>query len=144
MSLHEQHIIFKSTEQVYGLNIAHVQEIIKMKEICETPNSNRQYLKGVINVRGIIIPVISLSQRFHRIQKETTNASRIIITKTNEQFVGIIVDEIVKVESLEIHPLPETVHEEIKETCVGMSYMGDLIIPILQLTSILQIGSEKN
>lgn len=141
--LEAQHIVFKVQEQIYGLNIAHIQEIIKMKDICETPNSTRPYLKGVINVRGIIIPVISMSERLALDQKEETFATRIIITEADDQFVGIIVDEIVNVEAIQTGPIPETVREEVRSICNGMGYLGDKIIPILQLSNVLEVGSEK-
>lgn len=142
MSSQEQHVIFRSIDEMYALNIKHIQEIIKMKEICEIPNSARSYIKGVINVRGIIIPVISLSERFGNTQPPETRTTRIIITKVQEQFIGIIVDEIIKVEFLSIEPLPETVNEEIKTCSLGFGYMGNKIIPILELLNVLEIGSE--
>lgn len=142
MTTLEQHIVFRVLDEVYALNIMHIQEIIKMKEICETPNSSRAYLKGVINVRGNIIPVISLSERFGYTQSVPTRTSRIIITKIQEQFVGIIVDEIVKVEKLENQALPETVSEKIRTTSEGISYIGNTIIPVLDIHHVLEIGSE--
>ena len=143
MTTLEQHIVFRVKDEVYALNIMHIQEIIKMKEICETPNSSRNYLKGVINVRGNIIPVISLSERFGYVQQEPSRTTRIIITKVQDQFVGIIVDEIIKVEKLENNPLPETVNEKIRATSKAISYMGNTIIPVLDIHHVLEIGSEN-
>ena len=143
MTTLEQHVVFRVIDEVYALNIMHIQEIIKMKEIFETPNSSRNYLKGVINVRGNIIPVISLSERFGYVQPAPTRSSRIIITKVQELFVGIIVDEIEKVENLECKPLPDTVNEKIRATSQAISYMGNKIIPVIDVYQVLEIGGEN-
>lgn len=144
MSINEQHIVFRSMNEIYALNVKDIQEIIKMKEICETPNCFRDYVKGVINVRGNIIPVISFSERFKKEQKKETRATRIIIMNANDSLVGIIVDEIIKVENLEIESMPETVNEELRFCSKGVSYLDNKIIPILDINSVLEMDGEIN
>lgn len=143
MSNQSQHVIFRLEEDVYALNIHHIQEIINMKDICETPKSQRPYLKGVINVRGNIIPVISLRERFQGETSPITRTTRIVITEIAEQNIGIIVDEIIKAELLDIEPLPETFSAKLKTFAEGVSYMGETIVPVLKLPAILEMGGNE-
>ena len=140
----KQAVIFKVGDETCALEITEIQEIIEMKEICVIPNSNRKYLKGVINVRGIIIPVISLSERLGKEQLPYTKKARILNVITNDGLIGIIVDELEKVEKLKYEKMPVTIEERLQNTCGYIAYLKEKIIPIIDLGKILNIGGEKN
>lgn len=89
-------VVFKIGTEYYGIYISQVQEIIKMQDITGVPDI-KEYIMGVINLRGKIVPVISLRRRLDIGEDNCTKKTRIIIVDTNDFEVGLIVDEISKV-----------------------------------------------
>jgi purine-binding chemotaxis protein CheW len=105
-----KYLTFKLGEEEYGLEILKVQEIIKMMEITHVPRLPA-FIKGVINLRGKVIPVIDLRLKFEMQEKEETDKTCIIVVQVGEDMVttGIIVDEVSEVldiEGQEIEPAP--------------------------------------
>lgn len=89
-------IIFKLGREEYGMDILRVQEIKRMMSITRVP-STPAFIKGVINLRGSVLPVMDLRTRLELDEDELTEASRIIVVLVNDGIVGFIVDEVVEV-----------------------------------------------
>ena len=87
---------FKSGNEYFGLKIEYVNEIIVHQEITEIPESD-DYIKGLINLRGKIIPVIDVRIRFKQEPIEYTDRTCIIIVNVNDIVVGLIVEKIAEV-----------------------------------------------
>ena len=92
-------IIFKLGREEYGMEILKVQEIKRMMSITRVP-STPAFIKGVINLRGSVLPVIDLRTRLGLAEAELTEAARIIVVLVNEGVVGFIVDEVVEVTTI--------------------------------------------
>lgn len=92
-------IIFKLGREEYGMEILKVQEIKRMMSITRVP-STPAFIKGVINLRGSVLPVIDLRTRLGLYEAELTEAARIIVVLVNEGVVGFIVDEVVEVTTI--------------------------------------------
>ncbi|NMC33230.1 MAG: chemotaxis protein CheW [Veillonellaceae bacterium] len=92
-------IIFKLGREEYGMDILRVQEIKRMMGITRVP-STPTFIKGVINLRGSVLPVIDLRTRLGLPENELTEAARIIVVLVNEGIVGFIVDEVVEVTTI--------------------------------------------
>ncbi|MHC1758600.1 MAG: chemotaxis protein CheW [Negativicutes bacterium] len=92
-------IIFKLGREEYGMEILKVQEIKRMMSITRVP-STPAFIKGVINLRGSVLPVIDLRTRLGLYEAELTKAARIIVVLVNEGVVGFIVDEVVEVTTI--------------------------------------------
>ena len=93
-------VVCLGTEQ-YGIDIKYVDNIVRNQRITRVPKA-QHYFKGVINLRGEIIPVMSLRLKFGLAPDEFTNATRIIIIKLEPQSaIGIIVDEVKEVVTLD-------------------------------------------
>ena len=92
-------IIFKLGREGYGMDILKVQEIKRMMSITRVP-STPSFIKGVINLRGSVLPVIDLRTRLGLFEAELTEAARIIVVLVNEGVVGFIVDEVVEVTTI--------------------------------------------
>ncbi len=92
-------IIFKLGREEYGMDILKVQEIKRMMSITRVP-STPSFIKGVINLRGSVLPVIDLRTRLGLFEAELTEAARIIVVLVNEGVVGFIVDEVVEVTTI--------------------------------------------
>jgi purine-binding chemotaxis protein CheW len=95
----KQYIILKFDSEQYGLDITYLDNIVRLQPITRVPHT-QPYFIGVINLRGEIIPVMSLRKKFELPDKENTNATRILIVKVDGNKIGILVDEIREVVTL--------------------------------------------
>ena len=92
-------IIFKLGREEYGMDILRVQEIKRMMGITRVP-STPSFIRGVINLRGSVLPVIDLRTRLGLTENALTEAARIIVVLVNDGIVGFIVDEVVEVTTI--------------------------------------------
>lgn len=92
----EQLVVFNLLGEEYAVDILSVQEIIRRTEITRVPKAPA-YLKGVINLRGTIIPVIDSHLRFSLEVESITDDSRIIIFRINDEAIGMTVDKVTEV-----------------------------------------------
>lgn len=91
-----QLVIFGLSSQLYALPIQETQEIIRMTGITRVPNT-RDYVEGIINLRGSVVPVINLNRRLGLQEHEHDDSTRIIVVEYNGQKVGMIVDNVQEV-----------------------------------------------
>jgi len=106
-----KYLTFKLGKEKYGLGIHKVIEIIEMQDVTPVPRTP-DYVRGVINLRGIIHPVIDLNQKFGMGRTEETDITCIVIVvvereDSQEQF-GVIVDEVSEVEDIDDEDIDET------------------------------------
>lgn len=87
----EKYVIFKIEDEYYGTNINNVKSIEKAQHFTRIPNAN-YYVKGVINLRGEVVPVIDLRKRLGFMEKEEDGNSRIIIVMVGDLQIGLLVD----------------------------------------------------
>ncbi|SHL03323.1 chemotaxis protein CheW [Desulforamulus aeronauticus] len=92
----EQLVVFQLNDQEYALPINETQEIIRMAEVTRLPNTN-YYIEGIINLRGTILPVISLNRRLGLPETELNEDTRIIVVENKGNKVGMIVDSVLEV-----------------------------------------------
>ncbi len=140
----QQLVVFKLAEEEYAVSILQVQEIKRMTEITRVPHTP-EYLKGVLNLRGSVLPVIDLKKRLGLPQKEYTEDTRIIIVKTNDIAVGLIVDavsEVTAVRSDQIEP-PQAVSGNIGENYIsGVGKLENRLLILLKLDELIGIQPE--
>ena len=91
-----KYLTFALGKEEYGLEILQVREIIGLMDITPVPQVP-DYVRGVINLRGEIIPIIDLKKNFHQADTEIFPASRIVVVMLNEKRCGILVDEVKQV-----------------------------------------------
>ncbi len=94
-----QLVVFKLNNEEYGISILEVQEIKRMADITRVPHTP-DYIKGVINLRGSVLPVLDLKRRLELPAGEYTEETRIIIVNVNDMAFGLIVDEVSEVTAL--------------------------------------------
>ena len=142
----KQYIVIKIGNEQYGIDIQYIDNIVRMQRITRVPKA-QQYFKGVINLRGEIIPVMSLRLRFNFEQDEYTNSTRIIILKLEPQYaVGIIVDEVKEVITLEDSMIEKINHNAGDENSIYLTGVGkqeDNLISILNIAGVIN-GKEIN
>ncbi len=89
----EQYVTFLINNETYGIEVLRVKEIVGMTTITSVPNSEK-YLKGVMNLRGIVVPVIDLRMKFNIPEKEYDAFTVILIIEMRDFLVGVIVDSV--------------------------------------------------
>ncbi|MNZ67418.1 Chemotaxis protein CheW [compost metagenome] len=133
----EQYIEFLVEKEQYAIRIQDIHEIIKTQGITQIPNV-APYVKGVINLRGKIVPVISLRELFHFPEQEYTRSTRIIVVHHLEDTVGIIVDRVNKVATFsDIQVPPERVGGIEGNYFVGIGITNSGLVGILKLDEVL-------
>jgi purine-binding chemotaxis protein CheW len=104
-------IVFSLAHETYGIDVGQVQTIERMMPITRVPKTPA-FVKGVINLRGIVVPVIDLRGRFGLPEADYTDNTRIIVVKVNDLEVGFIVDsanDVIDLNSGQIENPPEVV-----------------------------------
>lgn len=140
----KQYIVVKIENEQYGIAIKYVDNIVRLQKITRVPKA-QEYFKGVINLRGDIIPVMSLRLKMDLAEDVFTNNSRIIILKFDQHsHVGIIVDEVKEVVTLEDSQI-EKLFKDVKNDKISYvrgvgKYMGELI----SLLDIREVIAEKS
>jgi purine-binding chemotaxis protein CheW len=95
----DRYLTFQLGSEYYGIEISYVTEIIGIQTITEVPELP-DYLKGIINLRGKIIPVMDVRIRFKKESKEYNDRTCVIVFESNELSVGLIVDSVCEVLSI--------------------------------------------
>jgi len=141
-----QLVVFQLSTEEYGVPIIQVEEIIRISEITRIPNMPN-FIEGVINLRGRIIPIVDLRKRFRLEEKERDERSRIIIgriagagEKQEEQSVGLIVDsvaEVLWVSKEMIEPIPLTISYIDTQYLDGVVKLESRLIILLELSKVL-------
>lgn len=132
-----QYIVVKLDNEQYGIDISFVDNIVRMQQITRVPKA-QSYFSGVINLRGEIIPVMNLRLKFGLEMKEDTNATRIIIIKPeNNAKIGILVDEVHEVVTLNEENVEKAVYDEQGIHLQGVGKYKDTLISILNVQGII-------
>lgn len=139
----KQYIVVSIGNEQYGIDIHYVDNIVRMQKITRVPKA-QDYFKGIINLRGEVVPVMSIRLKMDLPDDEFTNATRIIILKLEQHGVlGIIVDEVKEVVTLstnEIDKMTNEVKDGKNSFINGIGKHDGQLISLLELNSII---SEK-
>jgi purine-binding chemotaxis protein CheW len=95
----EKYLLFNLADELYGINIINVIEIIEMQRITEVPDMP-DFIRGVINLRGKVIPVMDLRLRFGMEEREYDDRNCIIVSKIDNASLGLIVDTVAEVHDI--------------------------------------------
>lgn len=135
-----QYIVVKIGTEQYGIDIQYVDNIVRMQKITRVPKI-QPYVKGVINLRGEVVAVMSIRLKMNLPADEFTNSSRIIILKPDSQSeIGVLVDEVKEVVTLEQDEIERTFYDVKDEKASYISGIGKHngeLISLLDITSIL-------
>ena len=137
----QQLVVFRLGSEEYGVDILQVQEIKRMLDITRVPQAP-DFIEGVINLRGQIIPVLDLRRRFAFPAAERTADTRIIVVNIGELIIGLIVDTVLEVISLSkeaISPAPALVTGIDNDFLSGIGDWGERLLIILNLEKILAV-----
>jgi len=134
-----QLVSFMLDDVEYGIDILAVHEILRMPDITRLPNTP-VYVRGVINLRGNVIPVVDVRERFGLSKAKITDLTRIIVVEIGEKLVGLLVDnvyQVVRMPEKNIDPPSDLIEGVSEEFIKGIGRLQDRLIVILNLGNIL-------
>lgn len=134
----KQYIVVQIGNEKYGIDIRYIDNIVRMQKITRVPKA-QTYIKGVINLRGEIVPVMSIRRKMGLDDDVITNASRIIILKIVEKgSIGVIVDEVREVITLNIAEIDKASARAGKDSFInGIGKNGDQLISLFEINAII-------
>lgn len=140
----DQMISFNIGEDDYGVNIQTVKEVIRKREITRLPKAPA-FVKGVINLRGVVIPIIDLRDRFGMEQRESTDMTRVIVAEVDGRPIGMVVDSVshvIRIAQDQIEPPPEMDGGISEEYLKGVGKVGEQLIVLLNIDKILSVAEK--
>lgn len=134
-----QLVTFGLAEEEFGLDILGVKEIIRMTEITRVPKAP-EFVEGVINLRGRVIPIIDLRKRFNLSSREHDKDTRIIVVEIQSVTVGFVVDsvsEVLRIPADTVEPPPQVVSGVEAESIKGVGKLDERLLILLDVSRIL-------
>lgn len=138
-----QYIVIKLGAEQYGIDIKYVDNIVRMQHITRVPKV-ASYLKGVINLRGEVIPVMNLRLKMNLEEQEATKASRIIILKLEQHgTIGFIVDEVREVITLNTEQIEKVTYDANDDRQNFVSGIGKCQEELISLLDLNAVAAER-
>ena len=134
-----QLISFEVGNEEYGLDILGVKEVIRIREITRLPKAP-SFVKGIINLRGDVIPIIDLRDKFGLENQEYTDMTRVIVVDVDEKLVGMVVDaasQVVRIPADQIEPPPPIAGGLSTEYIRGVGKLDERLVILLNIDRIL-------
>lgn len=134
-----QLVSFQIADEEYGIEISKVREIILVGEITRIPETP-PYVKGLINLRNSVIPIVDLKQRLGLAETPTTDDTRIVVVTVRGKTIGLIVDvvsEVLRVATSDISPPPQTVAGNRHEYLAGLVGLDDRLLILIDIEKLL-------
>lgn len=138
----KQYIVVDLGVEQYGINIKYVQNIVRMQSITRVPKAP-YYIKGVINLRGEIIPVMSVRLKFGLKADQINDDTRIIIVKINGQAIGLIVDmvkEVINLTDNDIEIIVKDASDEKANYISGVGKINHELVTLLNLKGFITVN----
>jgi purine-binding chemotaxis protein CheW len=139
-----QFISFSVGEEEYGLELLRVKEVIRVREITWLPKAP-SFVKGIINLRGDVIPIIDLRDKFGLESREQTAQTRVIVVEVEGRLMGMVVDsasQVVRIPADQIDPPPPVLGGLSQEFITGVGKLEDKLIILLNADAILTVDEK--
>ena len=137
----KQYIVVQIGNEKYGIDIGYIDNIVRMQKITRVPKV-QHYFKGIINLRGEIVPVMSIRKKMGLADDVITDASRIIILKIEEKgSIGVVVDEVREVITLNMAEVDKTSvsARNVKDSFInGIGKNGEELISLFEINAIIE------
>ena len=144
-TLEGKFLTFPLGKEEYGLEIRHVTEIVGVQKITEVPDMPA-FIRGVINLRGKVIPVMDVRARFGMPAKEYDDHTCIIVVNINDASVGIVVDtvsEVISIPSEDVDPPPSLRKGEESRFVKGLGKVGKEVKILLEIQQLLYSADSE-
>ncbi|MFZ5644515.1 MAG: chemotaxis protein CheW [Bacillota bacterium] len=143
--IEEQIVVFSLNDQVYGVNIASVLEIIRVESVTRVPGTP-EFIEGIINLRSKVIPVMDLCKRFGLPPSEISDQTRVIIVEAGGVTMGITVNsvsEVLRIPASDIEPVPSIISGANVDAFRGIALVDERMITLLDLNKLLYDNEKK-
>lgn len=138
-----QYIVVKFGDEQYGIDIKYIDNIVRMQRITRVPKV-QSYIKGVINLRGEVIPVVSIRLKMGLMEDTITKKTRIIIIRLdNGEIIGMLVDEVKEVVTLETSQVEKVAYDSGEEKANYLSGVGKDKGELISLLDMNLVFAEK-
>lgn len=134
-----QYVVIQIGNEQYGIDIKYVDNIVRMQHATRVPKV-APYIKGVINLRGEVIPIMSVRVKMQLPEIEDTKSTRIIIVKLDQQgTIGLIVDEVKEVLTMSVDDVDKVSYdkEEKSHFLMGIAKFENRLISLLDLNAVV-------
>jgi purine-binding chemotaxis protein CheW len=140
-----QFISFSVGDEEYGLELLRVKEVIRVHEITWLPKAPA-FVKGIINLRGDVIPLIDLREKFGLESLDQTAQTRVIVIEVEGRLMGMIVDsasQVVRIPADQIDPPPPVLGGPSREFITGVGKLEDKLTILLNVDAILTVDEKS-
>jgi purine-binding chemotaxis protein CheW len=144
--MESQIVVFELNSEYFGVEIAKVESIIKMQPITQIPHVP-DFVEGVTNLRGRVLPVIDLRKRLGLVQGETTKNTRIMVVEITGTTVGLVVDgvsEVLQISAGSVESLPPIVNTLNSACLKGIVRLENRLIVLLELGRVLDLEEGRS
>ncbi|OUR71919.1 chemotaxis protein CheW [Marinomonas sp. 42_23_T18] len=134
-----QWVTFRLGDEIYGVNVMQVKEVLRYSEIAPVPGAP-SFVLGIINLRGSVVTVMDTCQRFDIETGEISDSTRIMILEVDGHVIGILVDavsEVVYLRQSEIEPSPNVGNDESSKFIQGVCNKNDTLLILVDLDRLL-------
>ena len=135
----QQLVVFDLSSEAYGVDIGAVREIIRLQDITKVPRTP-EFVVGVINLRGKVIPVVDLRKRFGLPVEEESKENRIVVVDIGAQDIGVVVDavtEVLRIATESVEPPASVITTADSEYLLGIAKLDSRLIILLDLERVL-------
>ena len=136
---------FRLDDELYGVDVMQVQEVLRYVEITPVPGA-ADFILGIINLRGNVVTIIDTRDRFGMPHGEVSDSSRIVIIEAVGQVVGMLVDSVADVVYLrqsEIEKTPNVGNDDTAKFIQGVCNKNDVLLILIQLEAMIEAGLEE-
>lgn len=140
-----QFVAFKLNNEEYAIEINSVEGILKYQEITKVPQTD-EFILGIINLRGQVIPIYNLKKKFYGEDSNLLDETRIIIIRHQEVVIGVIVDsvsEVLKISEIDIDLTDSMFSDKKNNTISGIGKLDDRLLMVINIKNLLS-ESEKS
>lgn len=139
-----QFISFSVGSEEYALELMSVKEVIRVRDITWLPRAPT-FIKGIINLRGDVIPIIDLRDRFDLEAAETTAETRVIVAEVEGRLMGMVVDsasQVVRIPADQVDPPPQILGGVSREFIAGVGKLDDRLLILLNADAVLTMDEK--
>jgi purine-binding chemotaxis protein CheW len=143
--MQNQLVVFSIGNEFYGVDVDAVESIIKMQEITRLPHAP-EFVEGITNLRGAVVPILDLRKRFGLEAVEATRDTRIMIVNMNSTNVGMVVDsvtQVVRISAESIDPPPQMAMTVNSAFIKGIAKLDEMLIILLDLKKVLTVDEYE-
>jgi purine-binding chemotaxis protein CheW len=137
-------VTFRLADEIYGINVMQVQEVLRMTEIAPVPGAPGCVL-GIINLRGNVVTVVDARELFGLVRNDSTDQTRIMIVEINKLIVGLLVDsvaEVINIQNSEIDSAPSIGNDENSRYIQGVYSKNGEILILVDLNRLMTADAQ--